>query len=130
MQSLRWLAMIMGMLFGYSLAGPIGGLIGLAGGWWLARRNVLRSPPPPPPQRPTPPASGSKLDEAYRELGVSADASMEAVRKAYRRRLNRTHPDKLAATGADKTALDEAAQRTHDLRQAYDRIRKSRARKT
>ncbi|MCK8515482.1 DnaJ domain-containing protein [Methylonatrum kenyense] len=125
MQSLRWLAMIMGMLFGYSLAGPIGGLVGLAGGWWLSRRNVLRAPPPPPPRQPARP-SNNRLVAAYRELGIDQHASMDDVRTAYRRRLSRTHPDKLAASGADKATLDDAARRTHALREAYDTIRKAR----
>lgn len=125
MQSLRWLAMIMGMLFGYSLAGPIGGLAGLAGGWWLARRNVLQAPPPPPP-RPAAGPSTDRLNAAYRELGVDRHASMEEVRTAYRRRLSRTHPDKIAASGADQATLDDAAERTHALREAYDTIRKAR----
>ncbi len=127
MQSLRWLAMIMGMLFGYSLAGPIGGLVGLAGGWWLCRRNVLKAPPPPPPRRQAASQSSDRVNAAYRELGVDPHASMEEVRTAYRRRLSRTHPDKLAASGADKATLDAAAGRTHALREAYDTIRKARA---
>lgn len=44
-------------------------------------------------------ASGMGLEEASATLGVAPDASAEEVAEAYRRLMNRVHPDKGGATG-------------------------------
>ncbi|KAG6891239.1 hypothetical protein C0995_008491 [Termitomyces sp. Mi166 len=55
----------------------------------------------------------------YDILGVEPSASVEDVRKAYRRKALETHPDKL-----DQTATDEdkrsAEKRFRDIREAFD----------
>lgn len=75
-----------------------------------------------PPARPaTPP-----LDEDYRTLGLARSAGDDEVTRAYRRLLSRHHPDKLAAHGMSEAEMRRAAERTHAIRSAYERIRAAR----
>lgn len=76
------------------------------------------------PEPPTP--HGHLLRDPYALLGVAADASNEAVKKAYRRLLSRHHPDKLAAAGATEEVMRRAATKTHEIRRAYEQIRAAR----
>ncbi len=64
--------------------------------------------------------------DPYALLGVAADASNEAVKKAYRRLLSQHHPDKLAARGASEEVMKLAAAKTHEIRRAYEQIREAR----
>ena len=66
------------------------------------------------------------LDHAYRLLGVSRNASGEEVRKAYRRAISRSHPDRLIARGGSRSELEAASERTRRIRAAYDAIRRAR----
>ncbi|MBQ0056763.1 MAG: TerB family tellurite resistance protein [Bacteroidales bacterium] len=50
---------------------------------------------------------GNTLEEAYKVLGVPADASDEDVRKAYRKLALQYHPDKVASLGEDVRAAAE-----------------------
>src|SRR5690606_23040415 len=60
------------------------------------------------------------LDAAYRVLGVGPGATDGEVKRAYRRLMNRHHPDKLAARGLSKAEVTRAEQKTHEIRAAYD----------
>ncbi|MCF0178910.1 MAG: TerB family tellurite resistance protein [Bacteroidales bacterium] len=50
---------------------------------------------------------GSTLEEAYKVLGVSPDASDDEVKKAYRKMALQYHPDKVATLGDDVKAAAE-----------------------
>jgi len=50
---------------------------------------------------------GSTLEEAYKVLGVSPDATDEELKKAYRKLALQYHPDKVAALGDDVKAAAE-----------------------
>lgn len=63
------------------------------------------------------------LAAAYAVLDVSTDASDEEVKRAYRRLLNQHHPDKLVAKGLPEEMMKLAGEKTHEIRQAYERIR-------
>lgn len=63
------------------------------------------------------------IETAYGVLGVSADASDDEVKTAYRRLMNQHHPDKLAARGLPPSMIDEAEHKTHEVRAAYERIK-------
>lgn len=67
------------------------------------------------------------LDEAYRALGVTAGASNDEVKTAYRRLMNRHHPDKLVARGLPESMIGVAEQKTHEIRAAYEKIKAKRA---
>jgi|SRR5688572_29845035 DnaJ like chaperone protein len=76
--------------------------------------------------RGTAPTSAQNLEAAYRVLGVTADASNEEVKTAYRRLMNQHHPDKLVARGLPKSMIGVAEQKTHEVRTAYERIKTQR----
>lgn len=63
------------------------------------------------------------LEQAYRVLETTASASDAEVVKAYRRQLNRHHPDKLKANGLPESMIGHAKQRTQQIIEAYELIR-------
>lgn len=69
-------------------------------------------------------SSRTVSDDDYRILEVSADASDEEVKKAYRAAAKKHHPDKVSHLGEDvrKAAEEKFAQ----VNEAYERIKKSR----
>ena len=67
--------------------------------------------------------TAAALAAAYRLLDVPTDATDAEVKKAYRRLMNRHHPDKLAASGQPESMQEIAKERTREIRAAYDRIR-------
>ncbi len=76
-------------------------------------------------------ASGSaqqptSLAEAYAVLDVAESASDAEVKKAYRRLINQHHPDKLVAKGLPEEMMKLAAEKTHEIKQAYDAIKAKR----
>ncbi len=71
--------------------------------------------------------SGPSLEEAYQVLGVSSEASDAEIKKAYRRLMSENHPDKLAAKGMPESMREVAKERTSEIGNAYERIRKARA---
>lgn len=71
-------------------------------------------------------ARGSRLDDAYRVLDLSAHSSNEEIVKAYRRQMSRHHPDKLVANGLPESMMEIAKQKTQQIREAYEVIREHR----
>jgi DnaJ like chaperone protein len=69
---------------------------------------------------------GRELEEAYRVLETTPRASDEEVTKAYRRQLQRHHPDKLKANGLPESMLAHAKQRTQQIIEAWEKVRASR----
>lgn len=72
---------------------------------------------------PGPAAGTAALEQAYRVLETTAGASDAEVVKAYRRQLNRHHPDKLKANGLPESMIGHAKQRTQQIIEAYELIR-------
>lgn len=66
------------------------------------------------------------LGHAYTLLGVSETAADREVKQAYRRAISRHHPDRVVAAGADEAEVQAATQRTHEIREAYEEIRRAR----
>lgn len=64
-----------------------------------------------------------RLQKAYTLLGVSRSATNEEIKQAYRRAMNRNHPDKLSGRQADAAAVAAAQLRTREIRGAYDMLR-------
>ena len=75
-------------------------------------------------REPTP--AKDRLSEAYAVLGVSPDASDAEVKKAYRRLMNRHHPDKLVARGLPEEMVKMATEKTQEIKAAYETIRRAR----
>lgn len=74
-----------------------------------------------------PPNSGSRLNDAYKLLGLTKAASDDEVKKAYRRLMNQHHPDKLVAKGLPQEMMEVAHQKTMEIKAAYELIREARA---
>ncbi|HJR68485.1 MAG TPA: co-chaperone DjlA [Gammaproteobacteria bacterium] len=72
------------------------------------------------------PTPAEALNGSYRVLGVSAEASDDEVKTAYRRLMSQHHPDKLVARGLPETMIGVAEQKTHEVRTAYERIKTQR----
>ena len=71
-------------------------------------------------------ASADFIEDAYKVLGVDESASSAEVKKAYRRQMNKHHPDKLIAKGLPEEMLKIATEKTQDIQKAYDAIVESR----
>jgi len=78
------------------------------------------------PQRPTA-NKRPTLAQAYTVLGVKPKATDAEVKRAYRRLLSQHHPDKLVSKGLPEQMLKLAAEKTHEIRQAYETITRARA---
>lgn len=69
----------------------------------------------------------ASLGNAYALLGVDKTTSDADVKKAYRRLMNQHHPDKLVAKGLPEEMIKLATEKTQEIRNAYELIKKSRA---
>ena len=67
------------------------------------------------------------LEDAYGLLNMTPDASDAEVKKSYRRLMNQHHPDKLVAKGLPEEMMKMAAKKTHEIKQAHETIKASRA---
>ena len=67
---------------------------------------------------------GDSLEDAYKVLGVSADATDEELKKAYRRLALEHHPDRVAKLGDD--VRKAAEKKFQEINAAKDRIWKAR----
>lgn len=67
---------------------------------------------------------GGSLEEAYKVLGVSPDATDDEVRKAYRKLALQHHPDRVATLGED--IRKAAEQKLQKINEAKERIYKER----
>lgn len=61
------------------------------------------------------------LEEAYRLLNVSPDASWSDVQRAYKEKMAKSHPDKVAHLG--KELQDKAKELTVEINKAYNIIK-------
>jgi len=72
-------------------------------------------------------ADAARVRRAYKALGMSPNASNDEIKKAYRRLMNRTHPDKIAGSNPDAAAIAEAERRTREVRGAYEMLKARRS---
>jgi len=72
-------------------------------------------------------ADAARVSKAYRALGVSADASNDEVKTAYRRLMNRNHPDKISGDNPGDDAIARAQRRTREIRAAYELLKARRS---
>jgi DnaJ like chaperone protein len=72
-------------------------------------------------------ADAARVSGAYDALGMSPDASNDEIKKAYRRLMNRNHPDKITGSNPDAAVLAEAERRTREVRSAYEMLKARRS---
>ncbi|MDD2784544.1 MAG: DnaJ domain-containing protein [Sulfuricurvum sp.] len=68
----------------------------------------------------------NSISQAYTLLGLSSDATNDAVKKAYRSLVREYHPDIIKAQGASDEYLKEATEKVQEINAAYEMIKKSR----
>jgi DnaJ like chaperone protein len=66
---------------------------------------------------------GDTLEDAYRVLGLTPDATADEVRRAYRRLVVENHPDKVAHLGEEVKAA--ATKKLQQITEAKERIDKA-----
>lgn len=67
---------------------------------------------------------GTSIEDAYKVLEISPEATDDEVRKAYRKMAMKHHPDKVESLGEDvRKAAEEKFNKIHE---AYDQIKKER----
>ena len=67
---------------------------------------------------------GSTLEDAYRVLGITPDATDDEVRRAYKRMALENHPDRVASLGDD---IRRAAEKKFkEINEAKERIYRAR----
>ena len=67
-----------------------------------------------------------ELAEAYEELGVEPSVSDDEVRKAYREKAKRSHPDVLRAQGLPDEMVEKATEKMARINSAWAKIREAR----
>lgn len=72
------------------------------------------------------PTSKQRVDDAYEALGISPEANPAEIKLAYRRLMNKNHPDKLAARGLPDSMRAVAEERSREINAAYDLIKEAR----
>jgi DnaJ like chaperone protein len=78
-------------------------------------------------QSPAGDADAQRVRNAYTTLGIDESATNDEVVKAYRRAINKSHPDKIAADNPDKAVILAAEKRTREVRAAYEMLKSRRS---
>ncbi|KAF0191578.1 MAG: DnaJ-like protein DjlA [Gammaproteobacteria bacterium] len=68
----------------------------------------------------------TSLNDAYALLNVAPEAEIDDIKRSYRRMMNQHHPDKLVAKGLPEEMMKLASHKTHEIKTAYEQIRRQR----
>ncbi|MFA0414318.1 co-chaperone DjlA [Vibrio renipiscarius] len=70
-------------------------------------------------------SSANQIKDAYDVLGIEeSSADAKAVKRAYRKLMNEHHPDKLMAKGLPPEMMSVAKEKSQEIQNAYDLIKK------
>ena len=72
------------------------------------------------------PSDALSAGDAYAILGVDETCTDAELKRAYRRMMNRHHPDKLVAKGLPEEMMRVATEKTREIKAAYDRLKEVR----
>ena len=72
-------------------------------------------------------ADAGRVRAAYATLGIDPDADNDEIKRAYRRQMNRNHPDKIAKDDPDDAAVAAAERKTREIRSAYEMLKARRS---
>lgn len=64
------------------------------------------------------------LKTAFGVLGVNENATKDEVKRAYRKQMNEYHPDKLVSKGLPESMIKAATEKTQQIKEAYELIKK------
>lgn len=78
-------------------------------------------------QSPAGNADAARVSEAYRTLGVDRSATNAEIKKAYRRLMNKNHPDKIAGSNPLPAQVAAAEKSTRNIRVAYEMLKARRS---
>ena len=65
------------------------------------------------------------LKNAYLLLNAKETDDASSVKRAYRKQMNQCHPDKLAAKGLPDDLIKSATEKTQNIKEAYEIIKRS-----
>lgn len=63
------------------------------------------------------------MADAYKILGISQGDDSKKIKKAYRKLMSETHPDKLISKGLPKQAIEIAKAKAQDIQSAYELVK-------
>lgn len=72
-------------------------------------------------------ADTRRIKQAYDSLGIDESATNDEVVKAYRRAMNKSHPDKIASDNPGEAVIAAAQKRTREVRAAYEMLKSRRS---
>lgn len=67
-------------------------------------------------------SSTTSLSKHYENLGITADTPAPEIKKAYRRKANEFHPDKIEGKGLPPEFIKFANDRLAEINESYDAI--------
>ncbi len=72
-------------------------------------------------------ADKKRVRQAYQALEIDESASNDDIKRAYRRLMNKNHPDKIAAANPGEDEIARAERRTREIRTAYEMLKARRS---
>ena len=69
----------------------------------------------------------ARVSHAYGTLGIDRTATNAEIKTAYRRLMNKHHPDKIAGSNPAAAVVDEAERQTREVRSAYELLKTRRS---
>ncbi len=68
--------------------------------------------------------TGPSIEQAYKVLGITKNASKQEIKRAYRKLMSQHHPDKLVSKGMPEEMVKVATEKSQEIQSAYDMIKK------